>query len=119
MAAVRRRALLAAAVGTVAAACARDLGRPSPAASARPAATSTALPDLAANPGLAYWPDVVARAPVAVREAYAFAVANEPTLQWIPCYCGCGAQGHQSNFDCYVQEVRAGGWIVLDAHGLG
>ena len=118
---MRRRAFLVAAAGSVAAACARDpsRARASPSVTATPVAPATALPALAANPGLGYWPDSVVRAPVSVREAYAFAAANQPTLQWIPCYCGCGAQGHQSNFDCYVQEVRAGGWIVLDAHGLG
>lgn len=44
---------------------------------------------------------------------------NEATLRWIPCYCGCGAQGHRDNFDCYVREVRRDGWVVLDTHGLG
>ncbi len=59
------------------------------------------------------------RAAREVREAYAFAAANELTLRWIPCYCGCGAQGHRDNFDCYVQQVRPNGWLVLDPHGLG
>jgi len=79
----------------------------------------TALPALAANPALDQWPDVVRKAPATVREAYAFAAANQMTLRWIPCFCGCGAQGHVDNFDCYVREVGADGWLILDPHGLG
>jgi len=39
-----------------------------------------------------------------IREAYRFAVANRDVLRYIPCYCGCGEQGHTSNASCYVKD---------------
>jgi hypothetical protein len=48
-------------------------------------------------------PDI-RKAPVDVREAYRFALANRNTLRYIPCYCGCGEQGHTSNASCYFQD---------------
>lgn len=49
-------------------------------------------------------PADIARAPKEVREAYRFAIANRDTLRYIPCYCGCGAEGHTSNASCYVKD---------------
>jgi len=37
-------------------------------------------------------------------------------LSAIPCYCGCGAQGHRSNLDCYVKEIGPDGSIVFEPH---
>lgn len=110
---MRRRQLLAAAAASLVAACT---------AQATPAQTQppATLPALAANPAAGHWPSVVLRAPPEVREAYAWAVKNELTLRYIPCYCGCGASaGHRDNFDCYVSEIRSGGWMILDTHSLG
>ncbi len=53
-------------------------------------------------------PVAVKLAPVTVQQAYQFAAANPDTLKQIPCYCGCGAMGHTSNYSCYVQGVDAG-----------
>lgn len=64
-------------------------------------------------------PDDVQAAPVAVREAYQYAVANPEVLQELPCYCGCGAMGHTSNYACYVASVDAAGAITFDPHALG
>jgi len=47
-------------------------------------------------------PADIRRAPVDVREAYRFAIANRPVLRYIPCYCGCVADGHTSNASCYL-----------------
>lgn len=58
-------------------------------------------------------------APTRVREAYQFAVANPDALTNVPCYCGCGAMGHTSNYSCYVNEAKADGAIVFDDHALG
>lgn len=60
-------------------------------------------------------PDLRA-APPEVRQAYRFAIANPALLSAIPCYCGCGAQGHRSNLDCYVKETRPDGSIVFESH---
>jgi len=64
-------------------------------------------------------PDDVRRAPVSVQQAYRFALANPDVLQQIPCYCGCGAMGHTSNYDCYISGVAPDGKAAFDTHALG
>jgi hypothetical protein len=54
-----------------------------------------------------------------VREAYQFAVANPDLMKQIPCYCGCGAMGHTSNYACYVKGVKPDGSVDFDDHALG
>ena len=49
-------------------------------------------------------PEGLKNAPEEIREAYRFAVANREVLRYIPCYCGCGEQGHTSNASCYVKD---------------
>jgi len=49
-------------------------------------------------------PEGLKNAPDEIREAYRFAVANRDVLRYIPCYCGCGEQGHTSNASCYVKD---------------
>lgn len=61
----------------------------------------------------------VQEAPVKVREAYQFAVANADLLTQLPCYCGCGPIGHKNNYDCYVAGVDPAGVVKFDAHALG
>jgi hypothetical protein len=58
-------------------------------------------------------------APQTVREAYQFAVANPDALKNVPCFCGCGAIGHTSNYDCYIKDAPANGKLVFDQHALG
>lgn len=67
---------------------------------------------------LADMPQEVQQAPVNVREAYQFAVQNPNVLAELPCYCGCGAMGHISNYSCYVQSDEAED-LVFDNHALG
>jgi hypothetical protein len=64
-------------------------------------------------------PDFVQAAPPQVREAYRFAIANPEVLSVFPCYCGCGAAGHQNNLQCYIKEVRPNGAIEFDNHAFG
>ncbi len=61
----------------------------------------------------------VRSAAVPVQQAYQFAVANPDTMKQIPCYCGCGAMGHTSNYSCYVKNVGANGQVTFDDHALG
>jgi hypothetical protein len=89
------------------------------AAQAGPASASAELPALGADPKNGVWPAQYHRAPAQVREAYSWAVGHEPTLRFIPCYCGCAADGHTSNYSCYVQSALAGGRVILDPHGFG
>ena len=68
---------------------------------------------------LSQMPAEVQTASTVTREAYQFAVANPAAMQQVPCYCGCGAMGHTSNYSCYVQSVDANGAITFDSHALG
>ncbi len=80
--------------------------------------TMSGGPDLKMTP-MADMPASVQQAPVTVREAYQFAVANPDALKNVPCFCGCGAAGHTSNYSCYVKEVKSTGEVVFDQHALG
>ena len=60
----------------------------------------------------------VRKAPEKVREAYRFAIANRDVLRYIPCYCGCGAQGHTSNASCYLKDSSTPGNLVFDRMSL-
>ena len=54
-----------------------------------------------------------------IREAYRFAAANRGTLRYIPCYCGCGEQGHTSNASCYVKDSSPPGKLEFDPMSVG
>lgn len=64
-------------------------------------------------------PGEVKSAPTIVQQAYQFAAANPDVMKQIPCYCGCGAMGHTSNYSCYVSGVDENGTITYDSHALG
>ena len=82
------------------------------------AASDTDNNNLAMAP-MANMPADVKSAPTTVQQAYQFAVANPDVLKQIPCYCGCGAMGHTSNYSCYVSGVEANGSVTYDTHALG
>jgi hypothetical protein len=63
-------------------------------------------------------PADIAKAPEEVREAYRFAIANRDTLRYIPCYCGCGSEGHASNASCYLKDVSTPGNLQFDRMSL-
>ena len=63
-------------------------------------------------------PADIAKAPGDVREAYRFAVLNRDTLRYIPCYCGCGADGHTSNASCYFKDSSTPANPVFDRMSL-
>jgi len=64
-------------------------------------------------------PKDIRSAPEDVREAYRFAVANRDTLRYIPCYCGCGADGHTSNASCYIKDDSTPEKLIFDRMSLG
>jgi hypothetical protein len=64
-------------------------------------------------------PKDIRSAPEDVREAYRFAVANRDTLRYIPCYCGCGADGHTSNASCYIKDDSTPEKVIFDRMSLG
>lgn len=63
-------------------------------------------------------PADIAKAPGEVREAYRFAILNRDTLRYIPCYCGCGADGHTSNASCYFKDNSTPANPVFDRMSL-
>ena len=69
--------------------------------------------------GLEQMPYQVKQAPVAVQQAYQFAVANPDILSQLPCYCGCGGMGHHSNYACYVAGLNEDGSVQYDNHAIG
>lgn len=68
---------------------------------------------------LAGMPQEVQDAPAVVQQAYQFAAANPAIMSQIPCYCGCGAMGHTSNYSCYVAGENPDGTLSYDPHALG
>jgi uncharacterized protein with PCYCGC motif len=106
-----RRRLLVLVGAVLASACA-------PAALKRPTAPPSPIPPLGANPTRGIWPSQYHSAPRQVQGAYAWAAGHENILRYIPCFCGCGADGHTNNFDCFVKSRETGGWITMDLHGL-
>jgi hypothetical protein len=89
-----------------------------PIAQTSPSPTASAIHPLRANPTRGIWPAQYHAATQPVRDAYAWAATHENILQYIPCYCGCGASGHRNNYDCFVRAKAASGWITMDLHGL-
>ena len=63
-------------------------------------------------------PTDIRSAPAEVREAYRFAIANRETLRYIPCYCGCGSEGHTSNASCYVKDSSTPAKLEFDRMSL-
>jgi hypothetical protein len=63
-------------------------------------------------------PADIAKAPAEVREAYRFAIVNRDTLKYIPCYCGCGSEGHTSNASCYFKDSSTPASPVFDRMSL-
>ena len=55
-----------------------------------------------------------------VRATYDFAAQHPEVLNYIPCYCGCGAQGHKANESCFVAKRDPRGNVLQwDEHGFG
>jgi hypothetical protein len=45
-------------------------------------------------------------------------VAHPEILQYMPCFCGCVDEGHGSNKDCYIDELRPDGSVLLEPMGF-
>jgi hypothetical protein len=52
-----------------------------------------------------------------IRAAYAFAARRPDVVQYLPCYCGCEKQGHQSLQFCFVRKRTAAGVGQWDGMG--
>ncbi|MBI4287606.1 MAG: hypothetical protein HY671_04140 [Chloroflexi bacterium] len=59
----------------------------------------------------------LSRAPFSTQEAYAYAAQHPETLNYVPCYCGCGLHsGHRNNRECFVSS-GTGANVAWDRHG--
>lgn len=54
-----------------------------------------------------------------VQDDYVWAAAHLAELQYMPCYCGCGAFGHGDNFGCYFKRNQDGTITGYDNHAVG
>ena len=60
------------------------------------------------------WAAFVMRAGSEVQQLYAFQVTHGELMRYMPRFCGCGADGHRNNRDCYIRAVNADGSVVFD-----
>jgi hypothetical protein len=49
---------------------------------------------------------------------YAFAALNSESFRFIPCYCGCRREGHQSVLACYVNGFAPDGVPMWSDHAF-
>jgi hypothetical protein len=55
-----------------------------------------------------------------VRATYDFAAQHPEILKYVPCFCGCGSQGHKANESCFVaRRDPKGNVLEWDTHGFG
>ncbi len=54
-----------------------------------------------------------------VEALYRWAAPREACLKYFQCTCGCEGEGHRSNWNCYVKEIRSDGGIVWDPMSAG
>lgn len=121
---MRRRRFLVASAAAVAAACAPAAGvAPSGGTTPTGPGASDGRPNdpNAGNPAAGIWPTFMVAMNAQVKDAYLYAATHPEILQYIPCYCGCGAAthngGHSDNERCYVVDRAANGWMILEPHG--
>lgn len=53
-----------------------------------------------------------------VRAVYEFAARRPDVLRYLPCFCGCHTAGHRSNYDCFIDSLRAEGSVAIDEMGF-
>lgn len=55
-----------------------------------------------------------------VRAVYEFAALHPEVLKYVPCFCGCEADGHTDNDTCFVKRRDAKGNVTeWEPHGFG
>lgn len=82
--------------------------------SAKPAVVRKSVPPL---PNVGFAP---VRPMDVVRATYDFAAQHPEILSYVPCYCGCGSQGHKANDSCFVaRRDPRGNVLEWDTHGFG
>jgi len=63
--------------------------------------------------------DFVLNSSEKVQETYIMAAKYPEVVASVPCYCGCAADGHKSNLDCFVKQMGAENAVEeWDSHGI-
>jgi hypothetical protein len=64
-------------------------------------------------------PDYVSNSSKMVKETYIMASNYPEVVGQVPCFCGCEADGHKSNRDCFIQKMGPGNTVeAWDQHGI-
>lgn len=63
------------------------------------------------------FPEEFQQAPTDIRELYEFAARRPDVLHYVPCFCGCWRQGHESAYDCFIDDVEPDGTVDIDDMG--
>ncbi|MDP3717713.1 MAG: PCYCGC motif-containing (lipo)protein [Acidobacteriota bacterium] len=107
---------------TVAIAAAGQAAAAKPAASSKPPSPQAPKPAVVRKtapplPAMGFAP---VRPMDVVRATYDFAAQHPEILSFVPCYCGCGADGHKHNESCFIARRDAKGNVLeWDTHGFG
>lgn len=65
-------------------------------------------------------PDYVLNSSEKVQQTYILAAKYPEVLASVPCYCGCAADGHKSNLNCFVDQMGSNNAVEeWDQHGIG
>lgn len=65
------------------------------------------------------FPDYVLNSSQKVQETYIMASNYPDVLAQVQCFCGCAADGHKSNLNCFVQDMGPGNAVqAWDPHGI-
>ena len=63
--------------------------------------------------------DFVLNSSQKVQETYIMASKYPEVVASVPCFCGCAADGHKSNLDCFVKEMGPDNAVEeWDTHGI-
>lgn len=65
------------------------------------------------------FPDYVLNSSAKVQETYIMAATYPEVVASVPCYCGCVADGHKSNLDCFIKGMGPDNAVTeWDPHGI-
>jgi hypothetical protein len=64
-------------------------------------------------------PDYVLNSSEKVQETYIMASKYPDVVASVPCFCGCAADGHKSNMNCFIQKMGSTNAVeAWDPHGI-
>lgn len=87
---------------------------------ATPSAAPPIAPTTFTTPPLVTTGYAGARPAGITRAVYDFAAQHPEVLKYVPCYCGCEADGHPHNESCFVKARDGKGNVTQwDMHGHG